>query len=237
MNLIENPADPVSFLNRRKKDIIHKFKRLGFSEEEAAGEFDWMVRFIQKLEPLRDSQSETDEFLEKHAEDFCHRGKNHRLTHLIRATENNDSYCYAYNTFVYWGNLCLSLNLKRKEVCGCETLIGFPDQKREDPEPDVVNLSLSQVALFHVWAGLCISLENCSLIARKYGFSSGNALYNRYCTYSSAAFRKATADLSRKQLKNKIKLFESVVDLLPVSSQQNARQELLHLQNRYDEDF
>lgn len=235
MNLIENPKDPVSFLNRRKKDIIHKFKRLGFSTEEAAGELDWMVRFIQKLDPLRDSQSETDEFLALNSSDFCHRGKMHRLTHLIRATENSESYGHAYNTFVYWGNLCLSLNLKRKEVSECETLIA--DEKQADPESGVANLSLSQVALFHVWAGLVISLENCSLIARKYGFSSGNALYNRYCTYASSAFRKATADLSKKQLKNKINLFESVIDLLPESKKNKAREELDSLLNKLEEDY
>jgi hypothetical protein len=104
--------------------------------------------------------------------------------------------------------------------------------KSNNPE-----LSLSQIALKYVWEGQCISNENCSEIAQQYGYTSGDALYNKYCTYSSAANRKASSDLSRKQLKNKINLFESVIDLLPESKKNKAREELDHLLNKLEEDF
>jgi hypothetical protein len=241
MNFSENnrteEIDPIVYLNKRRKDIIHNFVKVGLAEPKATNDFEWLISFLRELAPLRLCQSETDEFLNKNENQYCYVGRFHLLTHLIDATQNSLCYGYAFNTFVYYGNLYLSLNLKRRKFNRIELLQAVQDEAEAEYYPkSTPQLSLSQVALQYVWEGRVINLQNCNQIAGNHGYSSGNALYNRYCTFSSAAFRKATSDLTKKQLKNKIRLFESVMNLLPEKRKHIALQEITILQNAL-EDF
>jgi hypothetical protein len=232
MNFSENALpeiDPLVYLHDKKRDILHKFNKLGLKDKEALMEFNWIVDFIEQLRPLRISQSETDEFLAENFNLFCYHGMSHRLTHLIDATENCTSFGYAYNTFVYFGNTYLAIHLKKKQINEIK-LLQIIKEENSAFSINCTGLTLSQIALKYVWEGRLINLQNCNDIARQYGFT-GKSLYNKYCTYSSAAYRKATGYLTKTQLKNKIKLFESVLELLPENKKMTALQEIDILQN------
>jgi len=241
-----NPAslniDPFLFLELEKTELIYKLiNEMGLSEEEALAEFNAMVKIITRLKPLRNCQSKTDDYLAVAVKEARYRVKVMVIMILLKATENSDTWGYAYNTLVYFANRYLRLNLKRKKIVEANLLFRLK-QEMSAAKPALMKasqpkLSLSQIALKHVWEGSCISLETCSQIAREYGYSSGNALYNRFCTYSSSAYRKASSDLSRKQLRNKINLFESVIDLLPESKKKNPLAELNHLLTKLEEDY
>jgi hypothetical protein len=232
--------DPFRFMELDKPDILYKLTiELGYSEEEALREFHSMLAMLTLLKSMRHCQSQTDDWLKDAVPQLHPRVKMLTVTILLDAMKDDDTYCHAYNTFVYYACRYLRMHRPRKIITDHKLLILLEDEKKQAEHP--VNgkdqLKLSQIALKHVWEGQSISLENCRQIAREYGYSSGKALYNKYCTWASAAFRKAVSDLSRKQLKNKIELFKSVVDLLPESKKNHAQEELNILCRKLEEEF
>jgi len=67
-------------------------------------------------------------------------------------------------------------------------------------------------------------------IARQSGYNSGDALYNHYCKLVTKSDRIADPE-SLMKLKNKIKLFGKVIEVLPESNKQKALDELKILQD------
>lgn len=102
-------------------------------------------------------------------------------------------------------------------------------------------LKVSQIALIHVYEGKQITRENAGLIAAKHGYTaknSGEGLFQDYTYYSSTANRKEKPTLcTPKKLKNKIKLFESIVNHLPDNSKQRAIDEINILKTIYENEY
>lgn len=75
--------------------------------------------------------------------------------------------------------------------------------------------SINHIALKHYYEKTFITRENSDSIAKQYGHTSGEKLYQRFTHYSSRANRKGIPpNCTPKKLHNKIKLFESVIKTL-----------------------
>lgn len=99
-------------------------------------------------------------------------------------------------------------------------------------------LSLFQIALIHVYEGQQITRENGTEIAKDYGHNSGSALFNKYTYYRSTANRKGKpTPCTPKKLKNKIELFESVVNYLSENNKQRAIDEINILKTHYENEY
>ena len=89
-------------------------------------------------------------------------------------------------------------------------------------------LTIDQQALIFVYEGISVTRENCREKVEKTGHKSGEKLYQRYCCLSSSVDRRARPETDRK-LKNKIKLFESIRDLLSEKGRERAENDLQRL--------
>lgn len=89
-------------------------------------------------------------------------------------------------------------------------------------------LSMSQIALKLVYEGAYLSREKANEIIIEYGHNSGPALYNKFIQYSQRAFR-IDGNVSIKILKNKIKLIDSVIEILPEDMRSLAIDEVKNL--------
>jgi len=99
-------------------------------------------------------------------------------------------------------------------------------------------LKIDQIALKYAYEELQITRDNGNRIAKEYGHNSGEKLFQRFSHYSSAANRKGKPTLcTPKRLINKIKLIESIIDLLPIDKQERAKDEVLILKNIYDAEY
>jgi len=99
-------------------------------------------------------------------------------------------------------------------------------------------LSMSRIALRYVYSGTQITRENGNLIAKEYGHNSGEKLFQKYSYYSSTANRKGRPNpCTPKKLNNKIKLIESVVELLPTDKQQRAKDEVSVLKKIHEAEY
>lgn len=109
------------------------------------------------------------------------------------------------------------------------------------PQPIVKQkpeLTINQIALKYVYELLQITRENGKEIARKYGHNSGEKLFQRFTYYSSTANRKGKPNLcTPKKLDNKIKLIESVIELLPTDKQERAKDEVSVLKKIYEAEY
>jgi hypothetical protein len=91
-------------------------------------------------------------------------------------------------------------------------------------------LKVKQIALFHAYEEIQITRENAGEIAAKYGYkakTSGEGLFQDYIYYISPANRRGKPiPCTAKKLKNKIELFESIVNLLSDKKKQKAIDEI-----------
>jgi hypothetical protein len=94
----------------------------------------------------------------------------------------------------------------------------------------------NEIALFYYYQGKTITLDNVAEIAKKHGFK-GVKLYNLYTAYLNNNDRKAAPTNNTKvTFKNKIKLFENVIEMLETKDKQKALTELNILRNLYKSD-
>ncbi len=102
-------------------------------------------------------------------------------------------------------------------------------------------LQVNQIALIHVYEGIQITRENAGEIAAKYGYTaknSGEGLFQDYTNYCSTANRKGKpTPCTPKKLKNKIKLFESVVNHLSDNNKQRAIDEINILKTIFENEY
>lgn len=91
-----------------------------------------------------------------------------------------------------------------------------------------------QIALLYYYQEKSITKDNVAEIAKKHGFK-GLRLYNLYTSYSSTTDRKAAPTINTKtRFKNKIILFESVLEMLEPKYKPKALVELKILKNSYN---
>ena len=80
-------------------------------------------------------------------------------------------------------------------------------------EPKRTGLTVKQVVLIHIYEGIQITRQNGDKIVKAYGLTSGEKLYSTYLKYAKSIDRTGDPGTARR-LKEKTKLFESVVPLL-----------------------
>lgn len=90
---------------------------------------------------------------------------------------------------------------------------------------EVKKLSINQIALKCFYEGKIITRENAKEQLENTGHKSGDKLYNEFSKWSNTTDRKADPE-SKVRLKNKIKLFESVIELLPNDKRSKAIDDL-----------
>lgn len=112
-----------------------------------------------------------------------------------------------FNDIQYIKNILDEINLKTDEI----------SQENK--------LTISEIALKYFYEGIFINRENANKYLEGTGHTSGDKLYNDYIKWSDRQNRKADPE-SKRKLKNKIKLFENVIDLLPENKKGKAIDEL-----------
>lgn len=111
----------------------------------------------------------------------------------------------------------------------------LPPQPIDKQKPE---LRIDQIALKYAYEGLQITRENGNEIAKEYGHNSGEKLFQRFTYFSSSANRKGKPNLcTPKKLDNKIKLIESIIELLPTDKQERAKDEVLILKKIYEAEY
>lgn len=99
-------------------------------------------------------------------------------------------------------------------------------------------LTVDQIALFYFYKGIQITRANGVSKIKPFGFKSGERLYQRYNYFSSSINRiNPPYPNSHTKFKNKIKLFESVVNMLPISKRKRAQSELDTLKSKFSDTF
>lgn len=99
-------------------------------------------------------------------------------------------------------------------------------------------LKINQIALKYFYEGIQITRKNGNDIAKKNGHNSGEKLFQKYTFYTSQSNRKGRpSHCTEKKLKNKIELFESVIELLPTNKQEKLKDEVLLLKNIFDAEY
>lgn len=89
----------------------------------------------------------------------------------------------------------------------------------------VEKIPIPQIALQYFYEDIFINRENANKYLEGTGHTSGDKLYNEYIKWTDKQNRKADPE-SKTKLKNKIKLFENVIDLLPENKKGKAIDEL-----------
>jgi len=99
-------------------------------------------------------------------------------------------------------------------------------------------LKIDQIALKYAYEELQITRVNGNDIAKQYGHNSGEKLFQRFTYFSSSANRKGKPNLcTPKKLDNKIKLIESIIELLPTDKQERAKDEVSMLKKIYEAEY
>jgi hypothetical protein len=116
-----------------------------------------------------------------------------------------------------------------------------PIVKALPPQPIVQQkpkLKIDQIALKYVYEGLQITRVNGNDIAKEHGHNSGEKLFQRFTYFSSSANRKGKPNLcTPRTLDNKIKLIESIIELLPTDKQERAKDEASILKKIYEAEY
>lgn len=113
--------------------------------------------------------------------------------------------------------------------------------KQTKTETKTNKLKVKQIALIHVYEGKEITRGNAVAIAAKHGYnseSSGEGLFQDFTFYRSTANRKGKpTPFTPKRLKNKIELFESVINHLSDNNKQRAIDEINILKTIYQNEY
>jgi hypothetical protein len=93
---------------------------------------------------------------------------------------------------------------------------------------DVIDkLTINQIALMYVYENRVVTRENCNSEIVKFGYTSGEKLYQKFTYYSSRVNRKGIpSNCTPKILENKIKLIEKVIKMLSNDCKKQAIAEL-----------
>jgi len=94
------------------------------------------------------------------------------------------------------------------------------------------NLSLREIALLYIYCDEDITKRSCDSIAKKFGWSSGHSLYQKYNEYSLRQNRIGDFG-SEEKLTNQIKRFEKIEPLIPESHKKRFLDEFNTLKSRY----
>lgn len=145
---------------------------------------------------------------------------------------------YKIDFFKVCNELCFSTN-----YLDCGITLGFEKMQKDNllsqsNSNQEKKLKIDQIALKYAYEGLQITRENGNEIAKEYGHNSGEKLFQRFTFFSSSANRKGKPNLcTPKRLDNKIKLIESIIELLPTDKQERAKDEVSILKKIYEAEY
>ena len=121
------------------------------------------------------------------------------------------------------------------------TVIQILNRKHINSNKPLRELKVNQIALIHAYEGIQITRENADGIAAGYGYiskNSGEGLFQDYEFYCSPLNRKIKPNLcTPKKLKNKITLFESIIEHLTDKAKQRAIDEINMLKTIYETEY
>ena len=132
----------------------------------------------------------------------------------------------------YWAVIIYNLELANRHISELhfkETDYYYPFPKLEytPHQTETEKLKIEQIALKYAYEDIQITRENGNEIAKKYGHNSGEKLFQRFTYFLSSANRKAKpTPCTPRKLKNKIELFESVLNHLSENNKKRAIDEL-----------
>jgi len=92
-------------------------------------------------------------------------------------------------------------------------------------------LSIPQIALIHYYNGVTVTRVNANEIIKRYGYTSGEKLFQVFSKYSSRSNRIEDEGTDKKNL-NKLKLLESIIPFLNDENQQKAIDEINTLKSK-----
>lgn len=98
-------------------------------------------------------------------------------------------------------------------------------------KPKSQQLSLKQIALIHAIEGRAISNDNANKVAMRHGYRSGKKLKQHYDSYSRTSERIGDPGTEIK-LKNKVRLYESIMPFLREEFMAKAGEELETLKSK-----
>ena len=102
-------------------------------------------------------------------------------------------------------------------------------------------LKVNQIALIYAYDGKQITRDNANSIASEYGYTaknSGEGLFQDYTAYCNPTFRKEKpTPCTPKKLKNKIHLFESIIEHLNPQAQKRAIDEIKILKVIFENEY
>lgn len=112
-------------------------------------------------------------------------------------------------------------------------IISNDQTKTETPD-----LSLKKIALMYAYKSEYITKENCDAIAKQFGHNSGHKLYQEFITFVKPENRRGEPkDPTKKKYENKIKLIQSVIDILEDRYKQQAIDELKILSSKFENEY
>lgn len=109
--------------------------------------------------------------------------------------------------------------------------------KAEQPKI-IKGVKINEIALIYLYEGCQITRINGNDIVAKYGYKSGEKLFQRYTYYSSSANRKGKpSPCTPKRLNNKINLFKNVLEHLSDKAKPRALDEIKILESLSETDY
>ncbi|WCM42696.1 hypothetical protein MG290_03180 [Flavobacterium sp. CBA20B-1] len=225
---------PVKYIT----DLIPYFKEYAKGFENGFNEFDntQIKPFLTLLADKQDYVNKVFEYLTKHIA-FKHSWaftltgfKINYDYQIVGAFEDGQKQGYFYKAWsIVFSNNNLFAPLFQQYF------------KELQPQPIVKQkpeLKIDQIALKYAYEGLQITRENGNEIAKEYGHNSGEKLFQRFTYFSSSANRKGKPNLcTPKKLDNKIRLIESIIELLPTDKQERAKDEVSILKKIYEAEY
>ncbi len=111
----------------------------------------------------------------------------------------------------------------------------FIAEVKEEKEKET-KVSIKEIALLHIYLGTVITKENVSDLVKSYGYSSGDKLYNEYTSFLKVASRRRLPEqCTPLKYRNRLALFEKVIEMLPEEKKEAARVDLKHIKDKYEE--
>jgi hypothetical protein len=130
---------------------------------------------------------------------------------------------------------CTSLRVLYERLLngGSTPKVSTPSVITPSQSDEKKRLKVPVIALIHIYEKKPLTEENAQMIAAEYGYNaktSGKGLYDDFLKYRSSADRKGNLD-TKKKLRNKIALFESVLEHLSETARNKANDEIEILKN------
>lgn len=164
--------------------------------------------------------------------------ENSEASHDGFSTTGIGNFKAAYNVVreIGWEKFKYSTKRKTKFLNERKTLL--LDQNKT--KKVIINqlVTIDQLALTCFYEGSRITRDNGNDILKEYGLNSGEKLFQRFSYWSSRANRIARPHpCTQRKLKNKIDLFEIVIEMLSNDTKQQAIDEVSILKTIYETEY